>query len=217
MDKKGYGEYIGELIRSHAVNKPITTELVAANLAASFGINIKSAKKITNVNLKRLTDKGELLRIRRGLYGKTQQTIFGKLPPNADELMTDYLLHDGEGVIGYITGATLLNAIGMSTMIPRKCHIATNRYALDLPDNMLINISKPVIEVTFDNAPYLQTLDAIDAMNCYPVDADSPESLLHDIIIRKNLSNERLIWYARHYYGTKTLQKTIDIALGDIA
>jgi hypothetical protein len=217
MEKKGYGEYIWDLIRSLAVNKPITTELVAANLAASFGINIESAKKITNVNLKRLTDKGELIRIRRGLYGKTQQTIFGKLPPNADELMTDYLLHDGEGVIGYMTGATLLNAIGLSTMIPRERHIVSNRYPFDLPDNLPIRISKPVIEITFDNVPYLQTLDAIDAMNRYPIDADSPESLLHDMIIRKNLSNERLIWYARHYYGTKTLQKTIDITLGNIA
>jgi hypothetical protein len=214
MDAQGYGKYIAEQIRAFDAGKPITTEAVAEALAAAFGIGVDEAKKITNVNLKRLADKGEIARVRRGVYGKTLNTLFGKLPPNADEMMTDYLLHDGGNIIGFLAGPTLLNAIGLSTLMPRERHIATNRYRYAIPDGLPIRVHKPVLPVTDENEPYLQTLDAIVAMNRYPVDAEQPEDLMRDAIAGKGIANDKLIWFARNYYDNSVLLKTIDITLG---
>jgi len=214
METQGYGQHIQNEIQNRQANKPITTMEVAESLAAAFGMDINNAKKITNVNMKRLVDKGELARIQKGVYGKVRDTPFGKLKPRPDEIMTGFLLRDGENIIGYITGPTLLNALGLCTLIPAQRHIATNRYRYRLPENTHIRVYKPILTVNDDNFPYLQALEAFMAMEQYPVDADKPDEALRGMLRDKKINNERLIWYARQHCGQKTLLKTIDVALG---
>ena len=145
-----------------------------------------------------------------------RETPFGKLKPRPDEIMTGFLLRDGESIIGYIAGPTLLNALGLCTLIPAQRHIATNRYRYRLPENTHIRVYKPILTVNDGNAPYLQTLEAFMAIERYPVDTDRPEEALRGMLRERNINNERLIWYARQHCGQKTLVKTIDIALGGI-
>ncbi|MCL2712894.1 MAG: type IV toxin-antitoxin system AbiEi family antitoxin domain-containing protein, partial [Methanomassiliicoccaceae archaeon] len=140
---QGYGEYIRTHIRDRPAGEPITTVAAAADLAAAFRIDMKDAKKVTNVNIKRLSDKGELVRVQKGIYGNVKVTPFGKLAPSRDEIMTALLLRDGDKVIGHIAGPTLLNAIGLCTWMPKERHIATNGYRRRIPDGALIRVHKP--------------------------------------------------------------------------
>ena len=216
METQGYGQYIQHQIQNWPIKKPVTTAGVAESLAAAFGMDIGNAKKITNVNMKRLVDKGELARVQKGVYGKVRETPFGKLNPRPDEIMAGFLLRDGESIIGYITGPTLLNALGLCTLIPAQRHIATNRYRYQLPENTHIRVYKPIMNVNDENAPYLQALEAFMALEQYPVDTDRPDEALRGMLREHNINNERLIWYARKHCGQKTLLKTIDVALGGI-
>jgi len=138
-------------------------------------------------------------------------TPFGKLPPCADGMILEKLLRDGDKIIGYISGPTLLNAIGLCSWIPKECHITTNNYRYQLPANTHIRIYTPVVAINNDNAPYLQMIDAITAMEQYPVDAEKPNEILRGILWSGNLSNERLIFYARKHYGQEILLKISDI------
>jgi hypothetical protein len=214
METQGFGQHIQNKIQNWPVKKPITTMEVATSLAAAFGMDIENAKKITNVNMKRLVEKGELARVQKGVYGKVRETPFGKLTPRPDEIMTGFLLRDGENVIGYIVGPTLLNALGLCTLIPAERHIATNRYRYRLPEKTHIRVYKPIQTVNDDNAPYLQALEAFMAMEQYPVDIDRPDEVMREVLLNRNINNERLIWYARQHCGQRTLLKTIDVALG---
>jgi hypothetical protein len=130
--------------------------------------------------------------------------------------MTVFLLRNGESIIGYITGPTLLNALGLCTLIPSESHIATNRYRYRLPENTRIRVYKPIISVNDENAPYLQALEAFLAIEQYPVDVDMPDMALRAMLRDRNIDNEKLIWYARCHCKHKTLLKTIDVALGGI-
>ena len=214
MATQGYGMYIQEKIQDWSVNQPITTAIISVALAEAFGIDMESAKKITNVNLKRLADKGELEHIQRGIYGKVKQTLFGKLTPNASEVFTGLLLRDGDKVIGFTIGSTLLNAIGLCSWMPRERHIATNNYRHRIPTDARIHAYKPVITVNTENAPYLQTIEALVAMGKYHVDAENPNEILRGILRNRNISNEKLIWYARKYYGQEIAQRVLDIVPG---
>ena len=216
METQGYGQHVQHQIQNWPVKKPVTTMEVAASLADAFGIDIESAKKITNVNMRRLVDKGELSRVQKGVYGKIRETPFGKLKPRPDEIMTGFLLRDGESIIGYITGPTLLNVLGLCTLIPAQRHITTNRYRYRLPENTHIRVYKPIVPVNDENAPYLQALEMFMAMEQHHVDADKPDEALRRMLRERNINNERLIWYARQHCGQKTLVKTIDVALGGI-
>ena len=216
MKTQGYGQHIQHEIQNWPMKRPITTMNVAESLSAAFGMDIVKAKKITNVNMRRLVDNGELMRVQRGVYGKVRETPFGKLKPRPDEIMTGFLLRDGESIIGYITGPTLLNALGLCSLMPAQRHIATNRYRYRLPENTHIRVYKPILTVDDENAPYLQALEALMAVERYPVDADKPDEVLRGMFREHNINNERLIWYARRHCGQKTLLKTIDVALGGI-
>jgi hypothetical protein len=216
MNTQTYGKYIAELILNWPAGEPVTTAAVSGALAGAFGLGIENAKKITNVNMKRLTDKGDLLRIQKGIYGKVKSTPFGKLTPNADEMITGLFLREGDKTIGYISGPTLLNAIGLCTWIPKERHIATNHYRRQLPAGTKIRVHKPVAEVNNENVQYLQALEMFTAMDQYPIDTDKPDEILRVVLRRNNLNNEKLIWYARKHCGQKALLRTIDVALGGI-
>ena len=214
MNTQTYGKYIAETILNWSAGEPVTTATVSAALADTFGMDIENAKKTTNVNMKRLADKGELVRIQKGIYGKVKDTPFGKLAPNTDEMITGFFLRDGDNTIGYIAGPTFLNAIGLCTWMPKERHIATNYYRRLLPAGTRIRVHKPVAEVNNENVQYLQVLEMLTAMDQYPIDAENPDEILRVILRRNNLSNEKLIWYARMHCGQKALLKTIDVALG---
>lgn len=216
MNTQGYGMHIQAKIQAWPASKPITTIAVANILADAFCIDIENAKKITNVNMKRLADKGELVRVQKGVYGKAKITPFGRLPPSADEMIAGLLLRDGDKIIGYIAGPTLLNAIGLSSWIPKERHIATNNYRRQIPASAPIRVHKPIIKVNDENAPYLQAIEAFTAMEQYPIDAEKPDEILRGMLRKHRISNERLILYARRYYGQQTLLRTIDVALGGI-
>jgi hypothetical protein len=213
MNTQGYGKYIKNQIQNWSDNEPITIAAVAASLAGAFGIDINNAKKITNVNMKRLFDRDNLARIQKGVYCKVKATPFGKLAPSIDEVMSALLLRDGDKTMGYIAGPTLLNEIGLCSWTPKERHIVTNSYRRRIPKSAPIRVYKPVITVNNENAPYLQALEALTVMEKYPVDAYDPDEIMRGMLRKNRINNERLIWYARNHFGQKTLLKTIDIAL----
>ena len=217
MNAKGYGKHIQDMILNWPADKPITTVSVAVDLVNAFGIEIKDAKKVTNVNVKRLADKGKLIRIQKGIYGNVKDTQFGKLTPSSDDIMaTMFLRSDDSRTIGYLVGPTLLNTVGLCTWLPKERHIATNSFRRKMPDDTHIRIYRPTIPVDDDNAPYLQAIEVFNAMEKFPIDAERPGDILREMLRRNNIDNERLIWYARKYYDHRTLLRTIDITLGGL-
>ena len=216
MNTQKYGKYIADKIQNWAAVEPVTTAVVADALADTFGIDIENAKKITNVNMKRLADKGKLVRIKKGVYGKVKETPFGRLIPSADEMITGFFLRDGNNTIGYITGPTLLNATGLCSLIPKERHVATNRYRHQLPEGTKIRVHKPIAPVNNENARYFQAIEMFTAMEQYPIDTENPAIILRGLLQKNNIDNEKLILYARKHCGQKALLKTIDVALGGI-
>jgi len=214
MDAQGYGKHIQKQIQGWPIGEPVTSAAVAAGLSGAFGIDAKGAKKIANVNMKRLADRGELARVQKGLYGKVKETPFGRVRPDAGEMIAALLLRDGENTAGYITGPTALNALGLCSWVPGERHIATNHYRRRIPAGARIRVYRPAVAVDGENAPYLQAIETIAAMGKYPVDAENPGDILRGMLRRGGMDNEKLIWYARKHYGQGVLLKTIDIALG---
>ena len=216
MATYGYGKYITEHIQGLPVSEPITTMFVADTLAAAFGIDIKNAKKVTNVNMKRLTNRGDLVHIKKGVYGKIKNTPFGKLKPNADDIISKVLLHDGNNTIGYIAGPTLLNAVGLCSWMPKERHIVTNRYRSKIPANTKIRMHKPIVTINDKNAIYFQTLEMFSAVEQYPIDAENPDEILRVSILRSHIDKDKLVLYALKYCRKKVLFKTMDVVLGGI-
>ncbi len=64
---------------------------------------------------------------RKGAYYKHKTTIFWKTPVNPAQFVTKTYIKRNNEVVGYETGASLLQKMGLTTQLPKYRYIATNR------------------------------------------------------------------------------------------
>ena len=216
MLRKGYGKFIIEYVNNESFNKPIYTDAVAEAVAMEFDIDLGKAKTITNVNLKRIVDNGRLERFHKGIYYQAKETLFGKKRLNADAVAIDMFVKKGERIIGYETGPSLFNKIGLTTQIPKNYYIATNLYTKRLNYGRNVVIKKPVTEIENSNVKYLQALDVIANLDKIPIDTEEPIKIVRDFISQSGIENNKMILMARKFYGENVLVSTVDIILGGL-
>ena len=216
MATKHYRQIIINYMDTLPEETPVTPAMVTEYITDKTGEPEEKVRKTVNVNLARLEKEGVLSRIAHGVYAKKIQTPFGDYVPGKDKIFGRWLVLDGNHVIGYETGLSLMNQLGLVSQMPNKRYIATNNYRFTLPKDVDIEIQKPRIPVTKDNFKYLQILDAINGLDQAPVDAAEPEAIIREKAQSAALQSDRLILYARALYPTETLKKTIDIMLSPL-
>jgi len=213
MGQTGYGEHIAYIVRNLPYKTAIQTEDIAEQLAEKFTLSNGQTKSLTNVKLKRMADKGEIVRLQKGLYCHVKQTVFGKGMPNIDQVFLQTLMVQNGTKIGYESGASLLNRLGLSTLIPRNIEITTNRYKVKLPERCHIKLKKPTAVVTDGNWKYLQFIDMFERLSYMHMDAKNPEKLMLQYANRQQIDNLTLIFTARKYYTQKIVLPLIDLLM----
>jgi hypothetical protein len=208
-------QYIATLITKTDFGQPIFAQDLAQELATAYRLPPEQAQNTVNVCLKRLKDNGTLARVHKGIYCRTAQTPFGCLAPELGSVMARALIGTGNNVIGYVTGAALANDYGLTTQLPAKQTIATNRYRTTLPADAKLVIRKPLDTVSTATAPYLQALELIRDYKKYPIDVPNPEQVIQNALAQRNLDTNKLIWMANKYLTNDSLRKIIEITLGD--
>lgn len=210
MERLTYGEFITNKIADIPYGQAFQTDVIAEAMAEEYKVPIHKAKPITNVTLKRLADKGLIERFQKGVYYRARQTVFGKARPSKELIEAQLLTRRGDEVIGYETGFSLMNKLGLTTLVPKKREIATNAYRKNIDDRFII-VRKPVVTVNAGNFRYLQLLDVIKDLPDAPVDAENPKALLRDFAEKNSLDTVRALTYARQHYPQKTLLNLVDV------
>lgn len=209
-----YIDFLKNEITAYDFGIPIYTNILAQNMAEAFHLPLKEAAAAVSVAVKRLIDgKGlsELRFFQKGIYYRTKLTSFGETGINKEALIADkYLAGDN----GYETGLSLLHHMGLTSQIPSERVFATNKATNCLrADKALgILICPPKVKIDAKNKPYLQVLDAIDAMNKAPVDAEHPYRLFAEYIRHNGLDYGDLLSLAGKHYNKNTVLTLADIA-----
>ncbi|MDR0334403.1 MAG: hypothetical protein LBH69_00750 [Methanomassiliicoccaceae archaeon] len=181
---------------------PITNEDVCDYVAAVTGKPQEAVRMAVNMAMSRLEKmRTDLFRFRNGVYYRSKETVFGYSPLNPSLVIQKKYITDGEDVIGYETGPSLLNKAGLTTLVPAYCSVATNKYkgrgsVRDEPIKTIV--TKPITEVTKENYLYLQTLELIALLNRKrtSIQADDPYGIIYEHIKRLGLDAEVLLYYA---------------------
>ncbi len=213
MPNIGYKNLLIQYIETQEPDQPILTSRIAQYVAKITGLDETVVKKAVNVNMARLEKTDKIIRVGKGVYCKKIETPFGCYTPNKEMIFCKQLLYDEDDVIGYETGLSALNRIGLVSQMPKRKCIATNLYTKRVPAGIQIETRKPSTNINRLNYRYLQMLDVIREMDNAPVDAVKPEELLKGTIKELGLDTDILILMARKYYNPKILIKTIDIML----
>lgn len=175
-------------------------------------------KATFNMTLQRYAKRNpDFVRYKKGIYYKTVHTPFGAAGIDTTELVKRTYLVNGDEVIGYESGPSYMNKIGLTTQMPSLDYIVTlrTRYTTEDKKNR-VYLMKPVIPINRDNYRYLQFLDILDNKMNVRIEADDYLEILRNQIDKFGLSFERLVGYAKYYNNYKVYLELSKIAKGVI-
>lgn len=118
--------------------------------------------------LSRLVKKGEIVRIEKGKYYRPRKTSFGNLRPDISQIVKSLTRKD-EKVIGYPTGITIYNQLGLTTQMSNVLVIASVKPQLEKEiSGYRVKFVKRDFEIEEKDIPLLQLLDAIKDIKKIP-------------------------------------------------
>ena len=173
-------------------------------------------KATFNMTLQRYEKQSpNFVRYKKGIYYKTVNTPFGAAGIDATELIKRKYLVNGGEVIGYESGPSYMNKIGLTTQLPNMTYIVTTKTRYETEDRENgIYLMKPVIKINRDNYRYLQLLDVLNNRMKVRIEADNYQEILRKQIDSFRLSFERLIGYAKYYNSGKVYEGLSNLARG---
>jgi len=150
---------------------------------------------ITDVNkkeavikaLNRMVGSGKIAKLSKGKYYKPENTPFGNLLPDQKQVVKD-LLEDGGKIIGYLTGYSIYNKLGLTTQVSNTIQIGRNQIRPNFKrERYTISFIRQRNTITKENILLLQILDAIRYIKKIP-DASIESSSIRFLAILKDLS-----------------------------
>ena len=117
-------------------------------------------------HFKKLTDTGIICRFDAGIYYFPKINSFGEKQtmPVETVVLHKYILRRGKR-IGYYSGHTLANRMGLSTQVPYTIEITSNLAPAPVREVSIKNrkyvLRRPAMEITEDNVAVLQFLDCL--------------------------------------------------------
>jgi len=128
----------------------------------------------------------------KGKYDKPRKTEFGALKPVPYQLIKDLLVQDGKQ-IGYLTGYSVYNDLGLTTHVANALQIGTNSYRRAIKRGLYtISFIGQPNKIAPKNIELLRILDAVRFIKNIP--ATTPdEACLRLKFIFKELSLEKRV------------------------
>jgi hypothetical protein len=119
--------------------------------------------------LNRMAIAGKIDKLSKGKFYKAENTVFGKLQPNQEQIVKDLLESDGK-TIGYLTGYSIFNQLGLTTQVSNTIQIAKNDTRPTFNrEYYTIAFIKQKNTITNENVPLLQILDSIRYIKKSPI------------------------------------------------
>ena len=176
-----------------------------------FEVPVKNMSAL-KMALNRLVISGKIIRLSKGQFYKPEITQFGALRPPEYQVVKD-LLEDDNKIIGYLTGVSAFNKLGLTTQISNTIQIGTN---IDRKPRKRgkynIRFIRQKNTISKDNIYLLQILDSIRFIKRIP-DSDVSNSCSRIIALIKDLPETDRISIAkyalRYNPGTRALAGAI--------
>lgn len=111
--------------------------------------------------LNRMAATGKITKLSKGRFYKPETSVFGTLQPQQYQIVKDILEVNGK-TVGYLTGYSLYNQLGLTRQISNTIQIGKNEIRPTFRrDRYTISFVKQKNTITKENIPLLQILDAI--------------------------------------------------------
>jgi hypothetical protein len=141
--------------------------------------------------LNRMVGSGKITKLSKGKYYKPEMTPFGPLQPNQEQIAKDLLEENGK-IIGYLTGYSIYNQLGLTTQVSNTLQIGKNQIRPNFKrERYTIAFINQKNTITKENIPFLQLLDAIRYIKKIP-DTNIETSCNRFLAIINNFSEKEM-------------------------
>lgn len=213
---KTYISFIQGIILEKDIRKPIYISELSKCVSKEYDLTLEKATAAVSVALKRIMDANSIPELRfyqKGIYYRSVSTPFGDVGIDKEQLIQDKYLHDDNGYEG---GLNLLNKLGLTTQIPNKRVLVTNKASDCARTDKKLNVvvRPPKTEINKENKQYLKVLDALDTFEDAPIDVEEPYGVVRNYISQLGLEYSKLLAMANNYYNKNTILQLGKVAGG---
>lgn len=188
-------------ILKYAMDKQIFT---IAEIANEFGITEKD-KQTLRQSLIHLSKANKLYHYQRGVYGYMYWDEVSKTLiycPKEEAFAQLYTRNDE----GYISGEYFLYMLGLSSSIPMRITIVTNKVRKEKIGKSAVFLPAKVT-ITSNNKAYLQLLDCIENFRNFEIDVNDPYAIIRQYIMDSRLDIVMLTALIKRCYSKSTLNE----------
>ena len=178
------------LLEQYGFNEPIlTTEIQYRDYS----------KPWLYKEINRLVKDGKLMKFDKGICYIPKDTPFGKSILNPNKVIEKKYINDGSGVIGYYSGISFLNMIGMSSQVANRIEIYTNKETSKFREvsvgRQRVILRRARVNITEKNAPVLSLLEMMNFVSP-EFFGDDEKRLAAEYVERNNIAKGDITKYA---------------------
>lgn len=178
------------LLENYGYNEPVmTNEIVYKNYSRPWIYK----------ELNKLCKNGQIIRYDKGIYYIPTQTILGPSVLNPRKVIEKKYIGNKNNTIGYYSGVTFLNIIGVSTQMPNIIEVYTNKETSTVRDVMVgrqkVLLRKARTTITEDNAAVLSFLEMMNSVSPSFFD-DERRQIICEYIEKREISRKAITKYA---------------------
>ncbi|MFD1065628.1 DUF6088 family protein [Oceanobacillus locisalsi] len=199
------------ILEEYGYDEPVFTKELKKNINISDGT--------LRQNLKRLSDKGALIKVRDGIYYvQKADSILQKPRVNIDKVIRrKYIKTIDQNVIGYISGINFANQLGLTSQTASVSTIVTNETGrpehVIMFDKKKVKLKKSKVKITNQNYKILQILDLLNSLDqVSEISLESSIRLINNYLKNTNITINDLKPYIK-FYPRKTLENLLEMEL----
>lgn len=184
-------EIYNYIISNYKQNEPILIKDIYTSFTVVNETTIRSI-------LKRLAEKDLIIKIKNGVCGlPNKESIMGKSSVYTSDILRKKYLVNENGFIGYKSGLSFANFLGLTTQTSSVESVITNavsnkKRVIKINNNRFI-INAPRYEVTNENYKLLQILDLLNEFDSYSeIDLKTASKIILKYITNINLTEEEI-------------------------
>ncbi len=160
----------------------------------------------------KLVKAGKLMRFDKGICYIPKDTPFGKSVLNPNRVIEKKYINDGSNVIGYYSGVSFLNIIGMSSQVANTIEIYTNKETAKVREvsvgKQRVILRRARVNITKKNAPVLSLLEMMNFVS--PIFfGDEEKKIAAEYVERNNIVKRDITKYAP-FFPDKALRTFIE-------
>lgn len=191
------------LLEKYGFNEPIlTTEIQYQDYS----------KPWLYKEINRLVKDGKLMKFDKGICYIPNDTPFGKSILNPNKVIEKKYINDGSDVIGYYSGVSFLNMIGMSSQVANRIEIYTNKETSKFREvsvgRQRVILRRARVNITEKNAPVLSLLEMMNFVSP-EFFGDDEKRLAAEYVEKNNIAKGDITKYAP-FFPDKALKTFVE-------